>query len=166
MDIALTLSLIETFTGKYKRRSEYEDIIQEAALLVWRTAHAFDPSRGAWRAFVRMKVRRAIQTHYQLNRKQHFHEFESLDDAGDEKLPPISNLIDPRQAPDIEALDRVELAQALNVLSSKNKRLAVFMRTKGKTLQQIGNRLGMSREGARLVLKKAAQELSINRMID
>jgi len=159
MDFKDEERLIRYLTRRYRRQHDYEDLLQECHLHILAGARNYDPKRGAWSTFIGWQCRHAIRTWRNGPHRDPPPAVLSLDVPGTESGAPfVDLLVDPRQAPDLEALDRVEREAVFRSVTNFRRRKALSLRLGGYTLQEIGDRLGVSRERARQLVMKALEE--------
>jgi len=118
-----------------RRRELAEEIVQDCFVLVWRSAHTFDPARGTAMAWLARIVRnRCIDVIRQRGRET------PLDNA------PIESLEDPTSSPaDLAALSRdaSRLRHCLDELAECPRKILMLVYYEGLTYQEAAVRFGV-----------------------
>ena len=117
-----------------RRRELAEEIVQDAFVLIWRSAHTFDPSRGSAMAWLARIVRnRCIDVLRQRGRET------PLDDAS------IADREDPMSSPaDLAALsiDARRLQECLGELEESSRKVLGLVYYDGMTYQEAAVHVG------------------------
>ena len=133
-----------------------DDAIGAALEAVVLAVDGFDPERGAWSTYSHScAMHAALTERRQCDRAHRFHELDALEE------PPSRN--DDNPGPDPDELQA--LARALDALPDRHR--LVIVRRFGlddrppETLAQIGAALGVTKEGARQIERKALDRLHV-----
>lgn len=171
---ALCVSVASRYIERACGRLELEDLIQLARLGLLQAIRRFDPSRDCALStyavgWMKQRVTRAIGNSELIRRPIHRQLFS-------EHIPVLSldrefvcedgigNLLDIIAADtdvEDEAVTAVWITELLSELSEREREAVVMHYVDGLTLAEIGQRIGLSREGARRVVERGVKRLKV-----
>jgi RNA polymerase sigma factor (sigma-70 family) len=124
------------------------DLIAESHLALWRAAGRFDPAHGsAFPAYASTAIQHALTSLWQRTRP-----------LGADPLP--ERRPDPASGLDLAAVEASDFWSWLaRQLSPRQRQLLEWRFLEGRTLADIGQRLGRSHEGARQLVKRVVRRL-------
>lgn len=150
--------LVRLVCNGCRHRPDHDDIMQEARIAVALASRSFDPGRGIpFGAYAAMQARWAVRNH--LSWERHPRRAcpgreVSLDSPGEDGDATLADLVpDPEdQYAGIHA--RIEAGELLRALPEREASV-LMMRAWGRTHDEIGKRLGISRARAQQVDTRA-----------
>ena len=131
--------------------NDHDDIIQECQIAFMKSLATHDPDKGAIATHARWFIRSHMAEYLRKLKKQPKATVNIFD----------TNIPDPSQ--DIDATDtqyiRTHLSNAMAGLSERDKDIILSKYLMDQTLQEIGDRYGISRERVRQVLVRATERV-------
>ena len=135
--------------GKLANEHDVEDIVSTVFLKVYQKIDSFDESKASLSTWIYTITRNTVIDYF---KKKKIH-IEFSDEIGIDMLPDDSLVDD-------ELLE--DLADALELLSERERDLIIQHYYKGFTLKRIAERMGMSYINAKLIHTKALSMLRLN----
>jgi RNA polymerase sigma-B factor len=145
---------------------DHEDAVSTAMLGLVRAARRFDPARGVPFGVYAVRWCRALLAEWQKTHQRRGFRFvagpvrlASLDAAARPDGPPLVQALSGR-APDADArIDAAAVAAACAGLAPRQRTLLGLLFAEGRTLQEAGDRLGVTRERTRQIRDAALSQL-------
>jgi RNA polymerase sigma-B factor len=154
--------LAHLLTRRYSQREDYDDILQEARLGILIAARKYDPQRAAFSTYAAQWIRSRVARHFK-NIERHVLFTVSLDaptTSEDGEGPAlIETIIDDRD----DAYARADAAIVAEMALAQMRPFAATtlrMRGEGRTLQDIADRLGRSRQWINETMRRAREKIA------
>jgi len=130
-------------------RDDAEDLLQEGRLGLLEAVRTFDPSLGVkWSTWAGNRISWGVFRYLNQSRTPPALSLDApLEGEGGEENSLLDLVADPRESPELEALDKIEREQVLACLDFPREKELIARRLVGReSLEDIGRREGRSRE--------------------
>lgn len=135
--------------GRIRDKHTAEDLVSSVFLKVYSKLDSFDPERASLSTWIFTITRNTVISHYRLTRPA-----QELDEAMEDDGPGVEE-----QLVETESLER--LAKALEGLKQKERDLVILHYYERLSLGDIAERMGISYSGAKLIHRRALEQLRL-----